>query len=85
MAATSNVGWYPTDPNFRKRFEVAIVDGLRHFVKYGDITGGQRLLDSTDDKGTRYAITKSITDQSPVHVGKNGKPAGDKARVDGFD
>lgn len=85
MAAAADVGWYPTDPNFRKRFEEAIVDGLRHFVKHGDITGVQRLLDPIDDKGTRYAIAKRIADQFPVLVGKNGKLARDKARADGFD
>ena len=85
MAGISDIGWYPTDPNFRKRFEEAIADGLRHFVKHGDITGVQRLLDLIDDKATRYAIAKSIAAQFPVLVGKNGKLARDKARANGFD
>lgn len=85
MAAASDIGWYPTDPNFRRRFQSAIADGLRHFARYGDLTRVQRLLELIDDKATRHAFAKAIGTQFPVLIGRSGKLARDKVRAEGFD
>lgn len=85
MPGASEIGWYPSDPSFRRRFEQAVVDGLRHFATHGDITRVQCLLVPIPDKATRQVIAKSISSQFPVLIRSNGTLARDKARAEGFD
>ena len=85
MAIAAEIGWYPSDLGFRRRFEEAVRNGLRHFSLHGDITAVQRLLDPISDKSIRFLILKSIATQFPVSVGKTGNLVRDRDRANGFD
>jgi predicted nucleic-acid-binding protein len=85
MSKEGEIGWYPREPSFRKKFEQAVRRGLQHFVAHGDITQVQRLLDEIPDKTTRFVIAKNLATQFPLYINRNGKLGRNKIRSEGFD